>query len=80
MRCTRGGWRSSARRAPRSKRSAERYIESLVDGAEETIATLRDAGADVHLVTAGIAQAIAPLAAQARHRGARRARRAAAVR
>ncbi|HEX8411224.1 MAG TPA: HAD-IB family phosphatase [Thermoanaerobaculia bacterium] len=38
------------------------YTQSLVDGAEETIATLRDAGVDVHLVTAGIAQAIAPLA------------------
>lgn len=42
----------------------ERYIESLVPGAEETIATLQRAGADVHLVTAGIAQAIAPLAAR----------------
>lgn len=41
-----------------------RYIESLVPGAEETIAALRGAGADVHLVTAGIAQAIAPLAVQ----------------
>jgi phosphoserine phosphatase len=41
-----------------------RYLESLVDGAEETIATLKNAGADVHLVTAGIAQAIAPLAAK----------------
>ncbi len=41
-----------------------RYTESLVDGAEETIATLRAAGADVHLVTAGIAQAILPLAAK----------------
>ncbi|HEU4888755.1 MAG TPA: HAD-IB family phosphatase [Thermoanaerobaculia bacterium] len=40
----------------------QRYIESLVPGAEETIATLQDAGADVHLVTAGITQAIAPLA------------------
>lgn len=39
------------------------YIDSLVPGAEETIATLQRAGADVHLVTAGIAQAIAPLAA-----------------
>ena len=39
-----------------------RYVDSLVDGAEETIGTLRAAGADVHLVTAGIAQAIAPLA------------------
>jgi phosphoserine phosphatase len=40
----------------------QRYVASLVDGAEETIRTLRDAGADIHLVTAGIAQAIAPLA------------------
>ncbi|HEX6642087.1 MAG TPA: HAD-IB family phosphatase, partial [Thermoanaerobaculia bacterium] len=40
----------------------QRYIESLVPGAAETIATLQRAGADVHLVTAGIAQAIAPLA------------------
>lgn len=40
------------------------YVESLVPGAEETIATLQRAGADVHLVTAGIAQAIAPLAAR----------------
>jgi phosphoserine phosphatase len=39
------------------------YIDSLVDGAAETITTLQQAGADVHLVTAGIAQAIAPLAA-----------------
>jgi phosphoserine phosphatase len=43
-----------------------RYIDSLVPGAEETIATLRRAGADVHLVTAGIAQAIAPLASHLR--------------
>lgn len=40
-----------------------RYIETLVDGAKETIATLRSGGATIHLVTAGIAQAIAPLAA-----------------
>lgn len=40
----------------------QRYIASLVPGAAETIATLQRAGADVHLVTAGIAQAIAPLA------------------
>lgn len=43
-----------------------RYVESFVDGAEETIATLRSGGTDVHLVTAGIAQAIAPLAAKLR--------------
>ena len=41
-----------------------RYTESLVDGAPETVAALREGGADVHLVTAGIAQAIAPLAEQ----------------
>lgn len=40
----------------------QQYIASLVEGAAETIATLQSAGADVHLVTAGIAQAIAPLA------------------
>lgn len=39
-----------------------RYVASLVDGAAETIAALQSAGVDVHLVTAGIAQAIAPLA------------------
>ncbi len=42
----------------------QRYVESLVPGAEETIATLQMAGANVHLVTAGIAQAIAPLASK----------------
>lgn len=40
------------------------YCDSLVDGAAETIAALQQAGAHVHLVTAGIAQAIAPLAAK----------------
>lgn len=40
----------------------EQYLASIVDGAEETIATLRESGAIVHLVTAGIAQAIMPLA------------------
>ena len=40
----------------------DRYVASLVDGAAETIATLQNAGVQVHLVTAGIAQAIAPLA------------------
>jgi phosphoserine phosphatase len=38
-----------------------RYCQSLVDGAEETVATLQRAGVQVHLVTAGIAQAIEPL-------------------
>jgi phosphoserine phosphatase len=42
----------------------QQYVASLVPGAEETIATLQRAGADVHLVTAGIEQAIAPLAAK----------------
>lgn len=42
----------------------EKYKQTLVDGAEETIATLQRAGVDVHLVTAGITQAIAPLAAK----------------
>src|SRR2546430_7487503 len=41
---------------------ARHYIESLVNGAEETIRTLKDAGAQLHLVTAGISQAIHPLA------------------
>ena len=40
----------------------QRYISSLVEGAAAAITTLQNAGADVHLVTAGIAQAIAPLA------------------
>lgn len=42
----------------------EQYTRSLVDGAAHTIATLHNEGAHVHLVTAGIAQAIAPLAAK----------------
>lgn len=40
-----------------------RYVASLVAGASETIAALQAAGVQIHLVTAGIAQAIAPLAA-----------------
>ncbi|HEY4640239.1 MAG TPA: HAD-IB family phosphatase [Thermoanaerobaculia bacterium] len=44
------------------ERLAHQYKESLVDGVEETFRTLRDAGAQIHLVTAGIAQAIQPLA------------------
>lgn len=39
------------------------YQRSLVNGAEEAIATLRTAGVQIHLVSAGIAQAIIPLAA-----------------
>ncbi|HYR27689.1 MAG TPA: HAD-IB family phosphatase [Thermoanaerobaculia bacterium] len=42
---------------------AQRYLGTLVDGTEETIRTLRDGGAVIHLVTAGIRQAIEPLAA-----------------
>jgi phosphoserine phosphatase len=38
------------------------YVESLVDGAKETIAALQENGVIVHLVTAGIEQAIRPLA------------------
>ena len=40
----------------------QQYIDSMVAGVEETVATLREAGAHIHLVTAGVAQAIAPLA------------------
>ena len=38
------------------------YVRSQVEGAAETIAILRRAGVDVHLVTAGIEQAVMPLA------------------
>lgn len=38
------------------------YTRSLVDGAAETIGALRRERVDVHLVTAGIEQAVAPLA------------------
>lgn len=41
----------------------EQYIASLVPGAAKTVSALRAAGADVHIVTAGLAPAIAPLAA-----------------
>ena len=41
---------------------ARQYLSSLTPGARETIETLRASGVTVHLVTAGIAQAIAPLA------------------
>ncbi|HEX3580562.1 MAG TPA: HAD-IB family phosphatase [Thermoanaerobaculia bacterium] len=40
----------------------QRYIESLTPGAAEAVATLRNSGVQIHLVTAGIAQAIQPLA------------------
>lgn len=38
------------------------YVNSIVDGVQETIAALHDAGALVHLITGGIEQAILPLA------------------
>jgi phosphoserine phosphatase len=41
---------------------AQKYLASLTPGAKETIDALRKDGVSVHLVTAGIAQAIAPLA------------------
>jgi phosphoserine phosphatase len=41
---------------------ATQYLQSIVAGAEETIVALRDAGVAVHLVTAGIEQAVLPLA------------------
>jgi phosphoserine phosphatase len=41
---------------------AATYVESIVDGAKETIAALHEAGALVHLITGGIEQAILPLA------------------
>jgi phosphoserine phosphatase len=41
---------------------AKTYIHSLVAGATETIAGLQKAGVVIHLVTAGIEQAIRPLA------------------
>ena len=40
----------------------EQYVRSIVEGGQETVAALQGAGVEVHLVTAGIAQAIAPLA------------------
>ena len=49
---------------------AARYVASLVDGAAETIAALQRADVIVHLVTAGIEQAIRPLA---EHLGVRHA-------
>ena len=40
---------------------AQRYLESIVNGAEETMGRLQRAGVIVHLVTAGIEQAVLPL-------------------
>jgi len=41
---------------------AQQYLASIVKGAEETIDALKKAGCVVHLVTAGIEQALQPLA------------------
>ena len=41
----------------------EQYVASLTPGAAKTVATLQDAGVQIHIVTAGIEQAILPLAA-----------------
>jgi phosphoserine phosphatase len=43
---------------------AQRYVDSIVCGAQETISRLRDAGCTIHLITAGIEQALMPLAAR----------------
>ena len=40
----------------------ERYVSSMVPGVREVFRQLHDAGCDIHLVTAGIQQAIVPLA------------------
>jgi phosphoserine phosphatase len=45
---------------------AAAYLDHLVPGAEETVGALREAHVDVHLVTAGIRQAVAPLAEKLR--------------
>ena len=41
---------------------ARTYLGSIIDGAEEVVRTLRERGHVIHLVTAGIEQAILPLA------------------
>ena len=46
----------------RVERLGSTYVASVVDEATETIATLQNEGVIVHLVTAGIEQAIRPLA------------------
>jgi phosphoserine phosphatase len=50
----------------RVERLGEQYRTSLVPGADEAIRSLREAGVTIHLVTAGVEQAILPLA---RHLG-----------
>jgi phosphoserine phosphatase len=47
----------------RVEKLGDLYRSSLVPGAKETIDTLRNAGLVIHIVTAGIEQAIRPLAA-----------------
>jgi phosphoserine phosphatase len=42
---------------------ADRYLHSITTGAKETIDALRGSGVNVQILSAGIAQAIAPLAA-----------------
>ena len=42
---------------------AQTYLSSITPGAKETIDALRENNVSIHIVTAGIAQAIAPLAA-----------------
>jgi len=46
----------------RVEQLAATYVLSLVDGAKETIAALQTGGVIIHLVTAGIEQAVLPLA------------------
>lgn len=60
------GLRLARIRPPRRRieELATRYLEALVPGAESTVAALRASHVDVHLVTAGIRQAVAPLAAK----------------
>ena len=43
---------------------AQGYLDSLVPGAEDTIRALQGAGCIIHLVTAGIEQALTPLASR----------------
>jgi phosphoserine phosphatase len=43
---------------------AQKYVDSLVPGADDTIRALRGAGCIIHLVTAGIEQALTPLASR----------------
>ena len=42
---------------------AKRYTASIVAGAQETVRTLREAGAVIHIVSAGFVQALMPMAA-----------------